>query len=175
MDAHVTSNIERLFERLQDLGIQTTTLDHPPAFTVEDGEAHVGHLPGVHIKNLFLSDAKKKMWLVVAPWDRQIDLKALPAVIGSKRLSFGSADRLMRVLGVTPGSVSPFCVLNDVDQAVRVILDAWMMEQDTVNAHPLINTKTTSITAVDLLKFITSCGHRPQIIDLRQSEGPTVE
>ncbi len=104
---------EDLFARLGELGIATTTVTHPPAFTVEEGETYVGHLPGVHIKNLFLCDAKKKMWLVVAPWDRRIDLKALPAKIGAGRLSFGSADRLLRVLGVTPGSVTPFTVIND--------------------------------------------------------------
>lgn len=157
-----------VLDRLASIGIVTTTLDHLPAFTVEDGEAHVGHLPGVHVKNLFLCDAKKKMWLITVPWDQDIDLKGLPSVIDSKRLSFGSADRLLRTLGVTPGSVSPFCVINDPDATVQVVLDAWMMEQGLINAHPLVNTKTTTIAPSDLLKFMGACGHAPRIVDFRK-------
>lgn len=159
-----------LFERFSALGIETTTLDHSPAYTVEDGEAHVGHLPGVHVKNLFLCDAKKRMWLITVPWDRSVALKALPPHINSKRLSFGSADRLLRVLGVTPGSVSPFCAINDTEGVVEVVLDAWMMEQAVINAHPLINTKTTSIKAKDLLSFLEDSGHEPRIVDFRNLE-----
>ncbi|MBT4740256.1 MAG: prolyl-tRNA synthetase associated domain-containing protein [Rhodospirillaceae bacterium] len=157
-----------LLDRLAALEIATTTVDHPPAFTVEDGEAYVGHLPGVHVKNLFLCDAKKKMWLVTVPWDQTIDLKGLPTLIDSKRLSFGSPDRLLRTLGVTPGSVSPFCVINDSDATVQVVLDAWMMEQALINAHPLINSKTTTIEPTDLLKFMRACGHAPRIVDFRK-------
>ncbi|NKB42941.1 MAG: prolyl-tRNA synthetase associated domain-containing protein [Alphaproteobacteria bacterium] len=157
-----------LLDRLYALGIETTTVDHPPAFTVEDGETFVGHLPGVHVKNLFLCDAKKKMWLVTVPWDRPVDLKALPPFIESKRLSFGSADRLLRTLGVTPGSVSPFCVINDPCASVQVVLDAWMMDQELINAHPLINSKTTTIGPTDLLKFMRACGHAPRIVDFRK-------
>ncbi len=170
MDGSVRATPKILFERLAELDIQTDSVDHPPAYTVEDGEAHVGHLPGIHTKNLFLCDAKKRMWLLTAPWDRKIDLKALPPVIGSKRLSFGSADRLMRVLGVSPGSVSPFCVINDPHCHVQVVLDAWMMEQDIINAHPLINTTTTAIQTTDLTKFIRACGHDPLIVDLMRTE-----
>lgn len=149
-----------------ELGIATTTVTHPPAFTVEEGETYVGHLPGVHIKNLFLCDAKKKMWLVVVPWDRRIDLKALPDKIGAARLSFGSADRLLRVLGVAPGSVTPFTVINDPDRQVQVILDADMMRAELINAHPLINTMTTAIRSEDLMRFLEACGHKPRIVGL---------
>lgn len=158
-----------VFDRLTELGIKTETLDHPPAFTVEEGEEYVGHLPGVHVKNLFLCDAKKKMWLITVPWDQDIDMKALQDTIGSKRLSFGSADRLLRTLGVTPGSVSPFCVINDPDASVQVVLDAWMMDQAVINAHPLVNSKTTAIQAADLLKFMRACGHTPRIVDFRKT------
>ena len=157
---------EDLFAKLADLGIETTTVTHPPAFTVEEGEQYVGHLPGVHIKNLFLCDAKKKMWLVVAPWDRKVDLKALPDKIGGGRMSFGSADRLLRVLGVTPGSVTPFTVINDPTAQVQVILDTDMMKADLINAHPLINTMTTTIRATDLTRFLAACGHQPRLVDL---------
>ena len=129
------------------------------------------HLAGVHIKNLFLCDSKRKMWLLVAPWDRRIDLKALPSVIGSARLSFGSAERLLRVLGVTPGSVTPFAVINDPTCEVQVILDAWMMDQPVINAHPLVNTMTTSTASEDLQTFIKACGHEPRLVTLDRSAG----
>lgn len=159
---------DEIFTFLTSLGITTTTKDHPPIFTVDDGHEHWADVPGVHCKNLFLCDAKKAMWLVVCPTDREIDLKSLPDRIGSKRLSFGSADRLRRVLGVEPGSVTPFALMNDrQDHAVRVVLDAWMMEQPALNYHPLENTATTTIANHDLLAFIQACGHTYDIVDLR--------
>lgn len=155
-----------LFARLAGLGIAVSTIEHPAAFTVDELHAVAGHLPGVHVKNLFLCDAKKKMWLVVTPGTRRIDLKKLAPLIGAGRLSFGSADRLLRVLGITPGSVTPFCVINDPECQVQVILDAAMMSEDTINAHSLTNTMTTSITAADLRRFIEDCGHKPRLVDL---------
>ncbi|MHB1207061.1 MAG: prolyl-tRNA synthetase associated domain-containing protein [Rhodospirillaceae bacterium] len=166
MDGDTPMTPARLLARLDALGIRSSTIEHPPAFTVEEGEKVMGHLPGVHIKNLFLCDAKEIMWLVVAPWDRVIDLKRLPAVIGSARISFGSANRLNRVLGVQPGSVTPFAVINDKQHQVRVVLDAWMMTQDIINAHPLINTMTTSLKSADLLKFFEATGHQPRLVNL---------
>ncbi len=161
----MTASPEDLLAHLSELDIAAKTIEHPPAYTVEDGEAYVGHLPGVHVKNLFLCDAKKKMWLVTVPWDRQVDLKALPPFIESKRLSFGSPDRLLRTLGVTPGSVSPFCVINDPEAIGQLVLAAWMVEQKLINAHPLDNSKTTTISSGDLLKFVRACGHTPRIVD----------
>jgi Ala-tRNA(Pro) deacylase len=157
---------EELFARLAALGIATTTVSHPAAFTVEDGERHVGHLPGVHIKNLFLCDARKAMWLVVVPWNRRLDLKRLAERIGAARISFGSPDRLLRVLGVTPGSVTPFAAINDLDRQVQIVLDAEMMGAEHINVHPLVNTMTTTIAARDLLAFLAACGHAPRIVDL---------
>lgn len=161
---------EALFLKLEQLGIKTTSVSHPPAFTVDDLLPHVGHLPGHHLKNLFLCDAKKKMWLVVTPVDRVVDLKKLADKIGSARQSFGSADRLRRTLGVEPGSVTPFAAINDPDGAVQVILDAVMMTGPLLNAHPLVNTMTTSIAPADLLMFLEACGHRPRIVDLNHGE-----
>lgn len=155
-----------LLARLEELGIPSSTIEHAPAFTVHDGEEVMGHLPGVHIKNLFLCDAKKAMWLVTMPWNRVVDLKKLPAVIGSARLSFGSADRLKRVLGVEPGSVTPFAAINDTAHQVQVMLDAWMMEQEVINAHPLINTMTTSLKSADLMRFFAATGHQPRLVNL---------
>ncbi len=159
-----------LFARLTELNISSTTLDHPAVHTAEELAAHVGHLPGVNVRNLFFADAKKKMWLVVVPFDLPIDLKKLADVIGAARLSFGSPDRLMRVLGVTPGSVTPFAVINDHARAVQLILDAGMMRGDIINAHPLINTMTTAIKTADLLRFVEACGHPPRLIDLTRAQ-----
>jgi len=155
-----------LLNHLKALGIATTTTEHAAAFTVDELEAVAGHLPGVHVKNLFLCDAKKKMWLVVAPGARALDLKKLADIIGSARLSFGSEERLVRVLGVAPGSVTPFAIINDKDNVVQVILDAEMMQGDIINAHPLVNTMSTSIAPQDLLKFMAHCGHSPRLVNL---------
>ncbi len=155
-----------LLARLDELGIASSTIEHAPAFTVHDGEEVMGHLPGVHIKNLFLCDAKKAMWLVTVPWNRQVDLKKLPGLIGAARLSFGSAERLKRVLGVEPGSVTPFATINDTTHQVQVILDAWMMAQEVINAHPLVNCMTTSLKSADLMKFFAATGHQPRLVNL---------
>src|SRR5471030_761218 len=104
---------QQLFARLEALGIPHASLEHAPVFTVEQAKAHRGVLPGHHIKNLFLRNKKEEMWLVVALEDRAIDLKQLGERLGAGRLSFGSPDRLRRVLGVEPGSVTPFAVVND--------------------------------------------------------------
>lgn len=157
---------DELFARLDALGIRHRTHEHPPAFTVEQGNAVWGDIPGVHCKNLFLKDAKARLWLVVAPADRAIDLKRLPERIGSARLSFGRADLLMEVLGIEPGAVTPFALVNDIERRVRVVLDRWMTEQPLVNYHPLRNDATTTIAAADLLAFIRSTGHERSVVAL---------
>jgi Ala-tRNA(Pro) deacylase len=155
-----------LFARLDALGIAYTTHEHSPVFTVEESQQLRGELPGAHCKNLFLRDKKGRMWLVVTLEDRRIDLKALGSRLGGVRLSFGSADRLMRTLGVTPGAVTPFGLMNDREHLVTVVLDRQMMEADLLNYHPLSNAMTTAITPADLLAFVKDCGHEPQTTDL---------
>lgn len=157
---------EDLFAHLDRLGIGVTTHHHAAAFTVEQGNEVWGGIPGIHCKNLFLKDAKARLWLVVAPAERRIDLKRLPDRIGSARLSFGSAELLGQVLGVEPGSVTPFALINDTGHRVSVVLDAWMMEQDLLNYHPLQNTMTTTIRAADFRTFLASTGHRPEVVAL---------
>jgi len=157
---------EDLFRRFDELGIETTTHRHAPLFTVEDSKALRGTLPGGHHKNLFLRDKKKRNFLLVVPEDKQIDLKALPGVIGSDRLSFGSAERLHQFLGVAPGAVTPFALINDAAGAVTVILDEEMLSRDPLNYHPLDNAMTTAISPQDLLRFIRATGHEPQILRL---------
>ncbi|MGE5478131.1 MAG: prolyl-tRNA synthetase associated domain-containing protein, partial [Bacteroidales bacterium] len=155
---------EDLFAHLDRLGLTVTTHHHAAAFTVEQGNEVWGAIPGVHCKNLFLKDAKAKLWLVVAPAERRVDLKSLPSRIGSARLSFGSAELLREVLGVEPGSVTPFAVINDPGRRVSVVLDAWMMAQPLLNYHPLRNDMTTTIASTDLRTFFTSTGHRADVV-----------
>jgi Ala-tRNA(Pro) deacylase len=155
---------EQLFQRLESLGIQTRTVEHSPVFTVEEAKkAHAG-LPGGHCKNLFCKDEKGVLWLIVALEDAVINLKAAPQKIGSKRLTFGKPDLLMEILGVEPGSVTPFGLINDSAARTNVILDEAMMRQAPLNYHPLRNDATTAIAPDDLIKFILSCGHDPRII-----------
>jgi Ala-tRNA(Pro) deacylase len=155
---------EDLFKRFESLGINTTTKDHAPVFTVEEAQKVHDDIPGGHCKNLFCKDEKGVLWLIVCLEDARVDLKAAPAKIGSKRLTFGKPELLMEVLGLEPGSVTPFGLINDAAIRTNVILDARMMEQDTLNYHPLKNDATTSIHSGDLLNFIKSCGHNPRIV-----------
>jgi len=157
---------DQLFQRLADLGINAGTTEHEAVFTVEQARALRGEIPGGHCKNLFLKDKKGALWLVVCLEDAVIDLKALPALIGAARISFGKADLLGEVLGVEPGSVTPFALINDATHRVNIVLDAKMMKHDVVSYHPLVNTATVTLTPDDLLKFISSCGHEPRIIEL---------
>lgn len=157
---------EDLQQRLKGLGIETRTINHPPVFTVEEAKALRGELPGGHIKNLFLRNKKGAMWLVVCLEDRQIDLKALAAALDGGRFSFGSAERLMSHLGVLPGSVTPFAVINDRDRQVKIVLDKALLELDPVNCHPLVNNMTTVIATADLIRFLEAETHPPLILDM---------
>ena len=156
---------QQLFARFDELGIAHRTVEHPPVFTVEEAKALRGNLPGHHIKNLFLRNKKEEMWLVVALEDRAIDLKRLGEVLGAGRLSFGSADRLKRYLGVEPGSVTPLSLVNDEARAVRLVLDRGVANGGPVNAHPLVNTMTTALAPADLLRFFEATGHTPRWLD----------
>jgi Ala-tRNA(Pro) deacylase len=164
--APMPTSPEQLIAYLDGLGITTTTHTHPPVFTVEEAQALRGTLPGGHCKNLFLKDKKGRLWLVVALEDSKVDLKTLDKRIGSARLSFGNGDLLWEVLGVRPGSVTPFAVINDKDHRVTVVLEQAMMEHDLLNYHPLDNGRTTAIRSADLLKFLRATGHEAQIADL---------
>ncbi|KUO61770.1 MAG: DNA-binding protein [Alphaproteobacteria bacterium BRH_c36] len=152
-----------LFDRLRELGFPTTTIDHPAVFTVAQSEALERDIPGGHTKNLFLKDAKGRLFLIVAKSSTGVDLKALPKTLGCARLSFGKPELMMEVLGITPGSVTAFCLINDPEQRVTVVVDAALMQHDIINCHPLENTATTSIARDDLLAFIRACGHAPRI------------
>jgi Ala-tRNA(Pro) deacylase len=164
-DGSVPATPEHLFERLRALGVAARTVSHPPVFTVEEAKRLRGNLPGTHTKSLFLRDRKGAMWLVVCLEDRPVDLNSLAQRLGAKRLSFGSPERLMRHLGVIPGAVSPFAVINDRQRLVRVVLDRGVLARDPVQLHPLDNTKTTAIAAGDVLRFLEAEGHPPDLLD----------
>lgn len=165
---------QQLLDRLAELGIAARTVSHPPVFTVEEAKARRGDLPGGHIKNLFLRNKKEQMWLVVAAEDRPIDLKALGEKLGAGRLSFGSAERLMTYLGVAPGAVTPFALINDRVLRVKPVIDRALLAASPINCHPLTNDMTTALAPQDLLAFIRACGHEPELIDLGPIErGPT--
>jgi Ala-tRNA(Pro) deacylase len=156
---------QQLFARLEQLGIAQHTVEHPPVFTVEQAKALRGDLPGHHVKNLFLRNKKKEMWLVVALEDRAVDLKWLGEALGAGRLSFASAERLKRHLGVERGSVTPLALINDPSRTVQLALDRGLVDGAPVNIHPLVNTMTTAMAAPDLLRFFAATGHEARWLD----------
>lgn len=162
---------EELFDRLAQLGIRVETFDHPAVFTVAESETLHREIAGGHTKNLFLKDAKGRLFLIVAHAGTEIDLKTLHKRLGAARFSFGKADLLMSVLGVPPGSVTAFALINDPGHRVSVIVDQALLQFDTINCHPLENTATTSIARDDLLRFIRACGHTPGVADLTSTAG----
>ena len=157
-----------LLAYLSELGIETKTTDHPPLHTIDESRALRGDIPGSHTKNLFLKCKKNKLWLVVTLEDANVDLKILHRLIGSGRLSFGKPDLLIEALGVPPGSVTPFALINDKSCRVNVVLDQTMMQQDPLNYHPLENNATTTIGSEDLLTFIRATGHDPVILSVAE-------
>jgi Ala-tRNA(Pro) deacylase len=153
-----------LFAFLDRLHIAYTTVSHPALFTVEQSRAWRGTIAGGHTKNLFLKDKSGAYYLVVACEDAVVDLKGLHRRLGAKgRFSFASAEALQDLLGVNPGSVTPFAAINDVSGKVMVVLDKVMLNHDILNYHPLVNTMTTSIPRGGLMRFLTACGHEPRI------------
>jgi Ala-tRNA(Pro) deacylase len=151
---------------LEELGIESRTTKHPPVFTVDEAKALRGELSGCHTKNLFLRNKNGVMWLVVCPEDREVDLKDLGERLGAGRLSFGSADRLMKYLGVIPGAVTPFAIINDKGGHVSVVLDQRLRAVETLNFHPLDNAMTTNIGADDFVRFLRAGDHAPRFIEL---------
>jgi len=155
---------QALYDRLRALDIVWTTQAHAPVFTVEEAAALYAHQPGGHTKNLFLKDKKDGLWLVTLRDDLRVDLNALAKALGAPRFSFGSAELLVATLGIEPGSVTPFAVMNDSAGRVRLVLDEGMLALAPLNFHPLRNDRTTAITAGDLLKFVRACQHDPVIV-----------
>ena len=161
-----------LMRRFAELGIATVTHRHAALFTVEESQRLRGDLPGGNCKSLFLKDKKGALWLVVALEDQVLDLKTLHKTIGAARLSFAKADVLWQVLGVRPGAVTPFALINDTEGRVRIVLDRTMMTHDPLNYHPLHNEATTALAPGDLLAFLRACGCEPRIAELTEPAAP---
>jgi Ala-tRNA(Pro) deacylase len=158
-----------LFALLDRLGIAHASVSHAALFTVEQSRALRGQIPGGHTKNLFLKDKRGEFYLVVAPEDAAIALKSLHQRLGAGRFSFGSAEAMRELLGVEPGSVTPFAAVNDTEGRVRVVLDAALLAHEVLNFHPLVNTMTTSISPEGLLKFLASTGHEPRVESISEA------
>ena len=155
------------YQFLADHKIEYERHDHPAVYTVEEAERLVPPLPGAKSKNLFLRDKKGvRHFLVVVPAQKRVNIKALPEVVGSNRLSFGSAQRLEKFLGVEPGAVTLLAIFNDPDQKVEVFIDRALWGSEAFNFHPLVNTSTLVISRENLQRFIESSGHQIQIVDV---------
>ncbi|WP_192255396.1 prolyl-tRNA synthetase associated domain-containing protein [Mesorhizobium silamurunense] len=154
-----------LYAFLADLGISVSTMRHPPLFTVADSQALRGEIPGGHTKNLFLKDKKDNFFLVTVGEEAEVDLKQIHHLIGaSGRVSFGRPEMLMELLGVIPGAVTVFGLINDTAGRVKVVLDQELMSHEVINGHPLTNEATTTIAAADLVRFVEATGHDAVIL-----------
>lgn len=161
-----------LFALFDTLGIAHTTKDHAPVFTVEESAAIKADMPGAHTKNLFLKDKGGNFFLICAESHAQIKVNKLHPHLGCKRLSFGKAEYLLEHLGVTPGSVTLFSIINDKTAKVKLIIDKTLTESDVVNFHPLLNDATTAISSADMITFSKSTGHDPLIMDFAAISSP---
>lgn len=156
-----------LFAFLERLGIPYRVYDHDPVFTVAESAHLKVRIPGLHCRNLFVRDRKEKMFLITVADEAPIDLKGLEKILDCGRLSFGSVERMWRHLGIRPGHVCPFAVINDRARTVLSVLDAGMMQADEIAVHPMENHMTIVLKPADLLKFLEFTGHNPHIADLK--------
>jgi len=156
-----------LYQILAEHQIEYERYDHPAVYTVEDVKRLVPPLPAAKTKNLFLRDHKgTRHFLVIVPADKRVDIKALNVTIGSSRLSFGSANRLKKFLGVDPGSVTIFALVNDSDHEVELIIDESLWQQEAFQFHPLVNTSTLVISNNSLKRFLALTGHDVKILSV---------
>lgn len=156
------------FLELQEIAPERHT--HPPVMTVEESLRLVPKLRGMKTKNLFLRDKKgRRHFLVTVPHDLGVDLDALGTVLDANRLGFASAERLLRYLGIMPGSVSLLALFNDKTHAVEFVIDRRLWDADAVQAHPLVNSQTLVLDHAQLERFLDATGHRPRIIDVPAS------
>lgn len=153
----------RLYADLAALGIDYDVYEHAPVFTVEESSRHTRHIQGAHTKNLFLKDKDGVFWLVTVPDNARVDLKALPQAIGCGRVSFGKAEDMERLLGISPGSVTALAAINDAGCTVRFVLDSGLADADIINCHPLRNSATLSLSPDGLVCALTYWRHQPII------------
>ena len=156
----MTDHIAQVTSALDALGIAYDLYEHPPVFTGDEAALHWAGIDATPVKNLFLRNKKgDRHYLVILGIEKLADLRHLVKVIGDDRLSFGSPERLMARLGLTPGSVSPFGLLNDSTPAVRVIVDADLKRAERLIFHPNINTASLTILRADFERFLESRGN----------------
>ncbi|MBV9248667.1 MAG: prolyl-tRNA synthetase associated domain-containing protein [Acetobacteraceae bacterium] len=168
----VPATPDELFALLDRLGIEHSTVTHPPFFTVEEGREWHDKIPGLHCKNLFIKDRKGKFWLVVMPADKRADLTWLEKTLGAPRFSFARPEALQQVLELPPGSVTPFGLINDKQRRVTVVLDQDILDAEWMNVHPLHNAASTTLRSADLLRFVRELGYEPIIVRLHDPASP---
>jgi Ala-tRNA(Pro) deacylase len=153
--------------RLSDLGIPYERFEHPPVATVDEAAQHWSGIDATHCKNLFLRNQKgNRHYIVILPHHKRADLRAVADQIGDGKLSFASPERLMTHLGLTPGSVSPFGLINDREHIVRVVIDKDLKSAARVSFHPNINTRTFVISAADFTRFLEACTNPVQFVSI---------
>jgi Ala-tRNA(Pro) deacylase len=163
----MTAEEEKVERRLRELGIAFDRHEHPPVATVEAASQYWGEIDAAHCKNLFLRNQKgNRHYLVVLSASKKGDLKAVADQIGDGKLSFGSPERLMTHLGLTPGSVSPFGLINNLDHTVRVVLDTDLKSAARLSFHPNLNTATLVVSGEDFTRFLESCGNPVQFVSV---------
>jgi Ala-tRNA(Pro) deacylase len=161
-----------LYRWLSDQSIVYERHEHPAVFTVADVKKLVPDLPAAKTKNLFFRDVKgRRHFLVVVEGDKRVDLKRLPQALDSARISFGSAKRLKRHLGVEPGAVSLLAVVNDRDHAVELFIDRDLWQADAFQFHPLVNTATLVVARDQIERFLAATGHEAKIVDIPGEPG----
>ena len=158
---------EELIKLLDKSNCDYEVKEHAPLFTVEDSKSLRGSILGAHSKNLFLKDAKGQFYLLSVEENTKVDLKKIMNFIGSKKLSFAKAEYLESILGIEPGSVSPFALINDVDKKVLFFLDKNFLNYKKLNFHPLVNTATVNIATSDMIKFIEEKHNPIKYIDFK--------
>ena len=155
---------------LKALAIPFKHHEHDAVFTVAESRGVKDAIPGEHTKNLFLKDAGGAFWLFTVPADMRVDLKALPQAIGCRRVSFGKPEDMDRLLGLTPGSVTPLGAINAAPGSITVVLDRTLAEADRINVHPLRNTATIGLSGADCLRLLEHWGHAPLVADIPAQE-----
>lgn len=157
---------KKVYAYLEEINVPYIKHDHPPVFTVEEANQHWENITGMHCKNLFLRDKKgKKHYLVVLESSKQVDIKKMNEQL-NERLSFASPERLLKHLGLTPGSVSPFGLINNVDNEVALILDQDIKSADQVNFHPNVNTATLTLANADFMYYLNKVGNQWQFLNI---------
>lgn len=159
---------KRVYEVLDRLEISYEKHEHPAVFTCEEADIYTSDLKGVHTKNLFLRNKKgNKHYLVVMCEDKTLNVKEFGEKISDKNLSFASPERMMKYIGLTPGSVSIFGIVNDMENHVKVYIDEDIMKEEFINSHPNVNTATLIFKVKDMIKFLNDSGNDYETISLQ--------